>query len=124
LILDNRNHLIKSKKIRTIPLNIRALQKLTEREMKKNSNLIFTYLREPIKQDFISKVFKKFVKKAKINNKLNFHAIRTTFASWLVQKGVSINEVSRLLGHSNIKVTEIYAHLRAEDLRTAVDRLN
>ena len=124
LILDNRNHLTKSKKIRTIPLNIRALQILTERERNKNSNFIFTYLKEPIKQDFISKTFKKFVKKTKLNDKLNFHSLRHTFASWLVQKGVSIYEVSKLLGHSSISVTEIYSHIRTDDLRTAVDRLN
>jgi len=41
-----------------------------------------------------------------------------------VQRGVSIYEVSKLLGHSDIKTTEIYSHLRAEDLRTAVDMLN
>ena len=46
------------------------------------------------------------------------------FASNLVRKGVSIYKASKLLGHSDIKVTEIYSHLRAKDLRTAVDMLN
>ena len=124
LILDNRNHLTKSKKIRTIPLNIRALQILTERERNKQFNIVFTFNKLPIKQDFISKTFKKFVKKANINSKLNFHSLRHTFASWLVQRGVSIYEVSKLLGHSDIKTTEIYSHLRAEDLRRSVNLLN
>lgn len=43
--------------------------------------------------------------------------------SWLVQKGVSIYEVSKLLGHADIKTTQIYAHLRSDDLRNAVERL-
>jgi len=124
LILDNRNHLTKSKKIRTIPLNIKSLQILTARERSKQSNLIFTYDRLPIKQDFISKKFKKYVIKAGLNKKLNFHSLRHTFASWLVQRGVSIYEVSKLLGHSDIKVTKIYSHLRAEDLRDSVNLLN
>jgi len=124
LILDNRNHLTKSKKIRTIPLNIKSLQILTERERSKQSNLVFTYNGLSIKQDFISKTFKKFIKKADLNLKLNFHSLRHTFASWLVQRGVSIYEVSKLLGHSDIKTTEIYSHLRAEDLRRSVNLLN
>jgi len=124
LILDNRNHLTKSKKIRTIPLNIKSLQILTVRERSKQSNIIFTYNELPIKQDFISKKFKKYVLKAGLNKKLNFHSLRHTFASWLVQRGVSIYEVSKLLGHSDIKVTEIYSHLRAEDLRESVNLLN
>jgi len=124
LILDNRNHLTKSKKIRTIPLNVKALQILTARERSKQSNIIFTYKGLPIKQDYISKTFKKFIKKADLNIKLNFHSLRHTFASWLVQRGVSIYEVSKLLGHSDIKVTEIYSHLRVEDLRNSVNLLN
>ena len=124
LILDNRNHLTKSKKIRTIPLNTKALQIITEREREKTTNLIFTYKGLSIKQYFISKSFKTYVKKSNLNPKLNFHSLRHTFASWLVQKGVSIYEVSKLLGHSDIKVTEIYSHLRAEDLRESVNKLN
>jgi len=50
--------------------------------------------------------------------------LRHTFASWLVQKGVSIYEVSKLLGHADIKTTQIYAHLRSDDLRNAVKVLD
>ena len=68
--------------------------------------------------------FKSYVKKAEINPKLNFHSLRHTFASWLVQKGATIYDVSKLLGHSTIKSTEVYAHLRVDELRGAVERLN
>lgn len=64
------------------------------------------------------------MRKTSLNFKLNLHSLRHTFASWLVQRGVSIYEVSKLLGHSDIKITEIYSHLRAEDLRTSVNQLS
>jgi len=124
LVLSNHNHLTKSKKIRTVPLSIKTMQILTSREMKKKGNLVFTFNNKPINQNFISHEFKRNVREAQINPKLNFHSLRHTFASWLVQRGVSIYEVSKLLGHSNISVTEIYSHLRAEDLRTAINVLN
>ena len=79
-------------------MNLIALQILTEREREKQAELIFSCKGLPIKRNFISKTFKKFVKKAKLNSKLNFHYLRHTFASWLVQRGVSIYEVSKLLG--------------------------
>ena len=41
-----------------------------------------------------------------------------------MQAGVSIYVVSKLLGHSDIKTTEIYAHLRKEEFKSAVDTLN
>lgn len=124
IILDNRSSMTKSRKVHNLPLNIRALQILTERELNKNSTLVFTYLDRPIKQDFISKKFRKLVKACSINPNLNFHSIRHSFASWLIQKGVSIYQVSKLLTHSDMRVTQIYTHLSSEDLRNSVNVLN
>ena len=53
------------------------------------------------------------------------HDLRRTFGSWLVQAGVSIQAVSALLRHSDIRITDrVYAHLSPESLREAVAVLN
>jgi site-specific recombinase XerD len=125
LILDNRNHLTKSKKIRSLPLNQSAIKILEKRiQSRYKHTIVFTYHTHPINQQFISHKTKKLVRLSKINPKLNFHSLRHTFASWLVQKGVSLYEVSKLLGHADIKTTQIYAHLRSDDLRNAVEMLD
>lgn len=51
------------------------------------------------------------------------HTLRHTYASHLVQSGVDLYTISKLLGHSNIEVTQIYAHLAPKDLQNAVSRL-
>lgn len=124
LILTNREFVTKSKKIRNIPLTSNALEILNRRRLNASGEkFVFTYKGKAIQQDFISHKFKEYVKAAELNDKLNFHSLRHTFASWLVQRGVPIYEVKELLGHSKISTTEIYAHLRREDLRSAVEKL-
>lgn len=61
--------------------------------------------------------------KEKLPFKCGMHKLRHTFASHLVQAGVDLYRVSKLLGHSSIKMTEIYAHLAPADLKAAVEEL-
>ena len=55
----------------------------------------------------------------------SLHTLRHTFASRLVQAGVSLYKVSQLLGHTEIRTTQIYAHLSPENAASeAVSVLN
>lgn len=51
--------------------------------------------------------------------KVVFHTLRHTFASWLVQKGVPLYTVAELMGHSTIDMTRRYSHLAPDSLRSA-----
>lgn len=124
IILDNKEHVTKGKRVRSIPMNARVLQILTDLEKNMNGEYVFSKEGEPYKQDYISKSFKKYVRKVNINQKLNFHSLRHSFASWLVQKNVTIFQIQSLLGHADIKTTKVYTHLRSEDLRNSVDLLS
>ena len=69
----------------------------------------------------LSAFFQKISRKAKLKG--NLHTLRHTYASHLVQAGVPLYTVQKLLGHSSIKTTEIYAHLAPENLQDAVNKL-
>lgn len=122
IMLDNRNHITKSKRIRSIPMNQTVIDTLLKRQLTTPNGTVFHYL-DFIKQYTISRKFKHFVLQANLNPKFHFHSLRHTFASWLVQEAVPIYYVSKLLGHADIKTTEIYAHIRKDDLQDAVSRL-
>jgi integrase len=46
-----------------------------------------------------------------INKTLSFHVARHSFATLTLTKGVSIESVSKMLGHTDIKTTQIYARI-------------
>lgn len=43
--------------------------------------------------------------------RLSFHSLRHTYASWLVNRGVGLYDVQKLIGHSDISLTQRYSHL-------------
>ena len=61
------------------------------------------------------KSFADLLDRAKIRD-FRFHDLRHTFASWYMMSGGDLYELSKLLGHSNIKMTERYAELAREHI--------
>lgn len=55
---------------------------------------------------------------------IKFHALRHTYATKLIENGASLLTVSRLLGHSSIKTTEVYAHVLNDTKAKEVELLN
>ena len=48
-----------------------------------------------------------------------FHSLRHTFASWLVQRGEPLYTVAKLMGHTTLEMTQRYSHLAPDSLRKA-----
>ncbi len=74
--------------------------------------------------DYVSRSFQSACRAAGMDRAIHFHSLRHSFASNLVQKGVSLYKIKELLGHSSISTTEIYSHLNLESLREAIKTLD
>jgi len=55
--------------------------------------------------------------------RLVFHSLRHTYASWLVEGVTDLYTVSKLMGHSDLKMTQRYSHLSQGSLQNAVANL-
>ena len=71
----------------------------------------------------VSRKFKGYAQRTGLSPEVHFHSLRHSAASWLVQQSVPLYAVQKLLGHSSPAVTQIYAHMADENLRTAIDAI-
>ncbi len=78
----------------------------------------------------ISKSFERAVDELKFNEgvsdrrqRVTFHTLRHTFASWLAMDGINPFHLKELLGHSDLKPTERYSHLSESTLKKAALRI-
>ena len=71
---------------------------------------------KPLKVERIRVYFRRYRRKAKINEEFVVHSLRHSFATNLIERGATLIQVKELLGHSNIRSTMEYVHVANIDL--------
>lgn len=109
----------KGNKYRSVPMNRITYEILYRRKNIELHKIPFNYT-----YDMVYKRVVKYYSSANIHNAC-IHTLRKTFGSLMVQNDVSIYTVSKLMGHSNVLVTERhYAKLNDKSLRDGVKELS
>lgn len=112
----------KSAKTRHIPLNTMTLKTLRRwQEQTNDTGLVFPG-KEGQRLDNISTAWRNVIDDAEIEN-FTFHDLRHCFATKVLKGGADIVTVSKLLGHSDLKMTLRYSHVTDEALINAVENL-
>ena len=91
-----------------LPLSSQAMKWLPERGDAPDDGKVFDGL---IAEPNINKVLAKWVKAAGITKKITYHTSRHSFATMMLTLGADLYTTSKLLGHSNVKTTQIYAKI-------------
>lgn len=112
----------KGSKYRTSYLNDKSIYYLKKylEERKGDSNYVFVSERAPfakINKDGVDKRFRYLSKKADIGKNITPHVLRHTTATTGLQNGMPVTDVQRILGHTRLDTTMIYAHVSQIDVQ-------
>ena len=86
------------------------------RQNKRRGRIFLSETGKAITVGVIRKHFRKYRRKAKINEKATVHTLRHNFATDLIERGATLIQVKELMGHSNIRSTMEYVHVANIDL--------
>lgn len=125
-VVGHKSFQTKTHRMRIIPINDVANLVLLKRWKLSAGNEYVFYnnaTSELLGKNAIVRRVKRWIRKAGLPEDLHTHSLRHTAASWLVQSGTSIYAVQQILGHSTIRMTEVYSHLQPEHLRKEMEKL-
>ena len=107
----------KTKEPLYLPISKNALRWLPERQNANDNDLIFPLSHEGSINDNLQR----WADAAKIKKHISFHIARHTHATMMLTLGADLYTVSKLLGHTNIATTQIYAKIIDKKKEEAVD---
>ncbi len=106
-----------SKMIKDYVKNVRSQYKIN----KKCEDILFLNSRgSSMSRVIVFIIIKELTEKAGISKKISPHTFRHSFATHLLQNGADLRYIQEMLGHSSITTTEIYTHLKTEELRDVI----
>ena len=94
----------KTKGVEYMPISKQAYELCGDERIPED--FVFEDLPDPA---WISKPLERWIKAAEINRRITFHSFRHTYATLQLAQGTDIYTVSKMLGHTNVKTTQIYA---------------
>jgi integrase len=108
----------KTKGVEVLPISEQAFKLLGER--KDPNEQVFKGL---IYSAYLNVHLKQWILSAGITKNITFHCFRHTFATLQLSHGTDIYTVSKMLGHRELKTTQIYAKIVDESKRKAADKI-
>ena len=117
----------KGSKQRVVPLGRAALEALGDYLAEQRPELVRAHPDAPwvfvsragkaLTREMLWTLVKKYVRRAGLNARASPHTLRHSFATHLLSGGADLRTVQELLGHANIRTTQMYTHVDRDRLR-------
>jgi integrase len=108
----------KTKSVEMMPISEQAFSLLGERQ--NQTDRVFDGLEYSA---YHNRFLHEWIRAAGITKDITFHCFRHTFATLQLSKGTDIYTVSKMLGHKELKTTQVYAKIIDETKRKAADSI-
>ena len=127
-LFDGNYWIIKRRKKTHTESSVQLLDVPLQLIMKWKGTAAGTYLFPVPSNNYCNKILRQLALQCGIKRKVTFHVARHTFATMAINRGVPIESLSSILGHTNIRTTQIYAKITrkkiSEDMSLLAQGLN
>ena len=110
----------KGKKERMLPLLPRTIDTIDAYLLHRHDSekaLFISEKKQPIDRIVIYRIVRKYAKKIGLQGAISPHTLRHCYATHLLENGAGLRVIQELLGHEDIKTTDVYTHISAHKLQ-------
>lgn len=104
-------------------LKVRKQYTYKIKKMEDEDALFISKKKNRISKRAVEYVVKKIMKQAGISSEYHTHNLRATCATSLLDSGVDISKIQKILGHTNLSVTQKYLNVKDDDLKKSMNRI-
>jgi integrase len=126
LTVGDENWITKSRRTREVALSNQLIDLFKNIIInKKSDDFLFGKTKKfPFTPDYVSRIFKKAVRRKHLDERIHFHSCRHSYITNLANSEVPLPAVQQLAGHANIGTTMKYVHVNRTELMKSVKVLN